>query len=93
MKPRERMSASSGIQYLCNRELHPDTLPDLSRDSGFGYALARHLPNLLRERTLDLGETDKVFASQWLSEDEVIVGTKCNRVRVAKGYCTYPRMA
>lgn len=76
------MSASSGIQYLCNRELHPDTLPDLSRDSGFGYALARHLPNLLRERTLDLGETDKVFASQWLSEDEVIVGTKCNRLVV-----------
>ena len=73
----------SSIQYVSSRELHPNT--DAAAEGmvrgEFGHELARRLPHLLREKTVDLGETDKVFASQWLSEDEVIAGTKCNRVR------------
>ena len=72
----------SNNQYLC-RELRPrpHTRQAVELTHGeFGYELSRRLPPLLREKRVELGQTDKVFASQWLTEDEVIVGTKCNKV-------------
>lgn len=67
----------SNVRHICTRELLPDArMPSELMGSG----LARSLPRCLRERKLNLGEMDKVFASQWLSENEVIVGTKCNKV-------------
>ena len=46
----------------------------------FRYDLARRLPYLLSEKKLDFGNCDKIFSSSWLSEDQVVVGTKCNKV-------------
>lgn len=82
------MHATGTVKYLEGRGFRLDTpefspcLPDLSRVSGGDLTeyLARHLPHLLTERMLDLGETDKVFASEWLSEDLAILGTKSNQV-------------
>ena len=42
--------------------------------------LAKKVPYMLAETKIHLGEVDKVFASEWLSEDVVIFGTKCNQV-------------
>ena len=72
----------ASIQYLYGKELHrdPQTHLSLTNDPDFGYRLACQLPNLLREKRLDMGESDKIFASEWLSEDQVVIGTKCNKV-------------
>ena len=42
--------------------------------------IARHLPTLLKETSIDIGTSDKIFSSQWLSETEILIGSKCNRV-------------
>ena len=67
----------STFRYLSGRGCQRDPRPprgELCR------AVSRRLPHLLRERALDIGKTDKVFASQWITEEEIVVGTKCNKV-------------
>eukprot|EP01114_Cavostelium_apophysatum_P014870 TRINITY_DN3956_c0_g1_i1.p1 TRINITY_DN3956_c0_g1~~TRINITY_DN3956_c0_g1_i1.p1 ORF type:complete len:416 (-),score=74.54 TRINITY_DN3956_c0_g1_i1:57-1304(-) len=43
---------------------------------------AQHLPFLISERhkLADIQKLDKVFASKWLSEDEICIGTKDNQL-------------
>jgi len=39
----------------------------------------------LRETQYTLANTDKIFASLWVNENEVVLGTKCNKVRYCGG--------
>ena len=77
-------SSGSTFDYLERRSCLPDPRPPRRWESssrGLGAAVSRRLPYLLRERPLDIGKTDKVFASDWITEEDVVVGTKCNKVR------------
>ena len=42
--------------------------------------MERSRPHILSERIICMGEYDKVFASHWLTEDLVILGTKSNEL-------------
>lgn len=80
-------SGTSTFGYLSQRPLLPDPRPPAKLLSqrwspvSMGQTVSRRLPYLLREKALDIGKTDKVFASEWITEEEVVVGTKCNKVR------------
>jgi WD repeat-containing protein 40A len=43
---------------------------------------ASRLPFTFQERQFSLMSVDKIFASQWLSESHLIIGTKCNRILI-----------
>ena len=42
--------------------------------------VTRKLPQLFQAKEFDMGSIDKIFASQWLDESNVVYGTKCNNV-------------
>ena len=44
--------------------------------------LSQNIPSVLTEKELNLGAMNKVFASKWLNGSQVVLGTKCNKVRM-----------
>ena len=44
--------------------------------------VTRKLPQVLKANEFDMGDIDKIFASHWLDERNVVYGTKCNKVCV-----------
>lgn len=54
--------------------------PISSSENATYEQLAHKLPYLLKEKQLKWGESDKIFTSEWLTESNVLVGTKCNKV-------------
>ncbi|CAH1795744.1 unnamed protein product [Owenia fusiformis] len=47
-----------------------------------GNYVAAQIPGLLQEQAFQLGRINKIFASQWLSERKVVIGSKCNQIAV-----------
>ncbi|KAI9332037.1 WD40-repeat-containing domain protein [Zopfochytrium polystomum] len=54
----------------------------LSDPSRLRDLVARNRPGTLSETEFDAAGHDKVFASAWLNDEDVAVGTKCNRLLV-----------
>ncbi|KAJ3102620.1 DDB1- and CUL4-associated factor 12 [Phlyctochytrium planicorne] len=44
--------------------------------------VSRSLPSRLEERQFNVVGMDKIFASVWLNDSEIVIGTKCNRLFV-----------
>lgn len=78
LHPKWPTPPNSVVQYLQQRSLG-------SRKAQHGRQLKdsfsnRRIPYLLQEKEYTLGEVNKVFASQWISDHAVVMGTKCNKV-------------
>ena len=74
---RKDLPADNMFQFLMSREAKAYTKLEDSTREAFS---ARHLPMILKEKTYSLGEIDKIFSSAWLDSNNVICGTKCNKV-------------
>lgn len=42
--------------------------------------VTRRLPQVFRAKEFKMGTIDKIFASHWLDDKNVVYGTKCNKV-------------
>eukprot|EP01137_Pigoraptor_chileana_P036895 Opistho-2@33201 len=73
------MRKASAFVYASSREATGLAPRGHQRASLFSSA-ARRFPSLAREDELPLEDTDKVFAAQWISHSELVLGTKCNKL-------------
>lgn len=67
------------VDYVRSRELNVNE----ERSVSSSYA-SRHIltHDMFKETPISLGNINKVFCSQWLSNRQIVFGTKCNKVCV-----------
>ncbi|RHZ87740.1 hypothetical protein Glove_30g55 [Diversispora epigaea] len=66
-------------QFLYQRELG---INKTKRPVNYSSFVSSKIPYLLTESQIDLKDHDKIFSSHWISDNEIIVGTKCNKLLI-----------
>ncbi|KAJ3163181.1 DDB1- and CUL4-associated factor 12 [Geranomyces michiganensis] len=71
------------IQYLQRRETAHSPLRSDGHKQALSSFISRRLPGAYGDPTeFDLDGADKIFAAVWLNDNQVVLGTKCNRMCV-----------
>ncbi|KAF9438902.1 DDB1- and CUL4-associated factor 12 [Entomortierella beljakovae] len=79
------MAGSTDSNGYCNtqsnRPISPENSPSWEyKSDGMEEYVSSKIPYLLKEKEFWVEGYDKIFAATWLSSDEVLMGTKCNKI-------------